>query len=138
VPASFTLTSGDSATPTLDPVTSTETTETPEPTETTEPTESADPSTGLTTDPTVDPTRGWEVEHPNNGLHQGWENGNHDHGVAVRDWAKCVSTQGKDNCPTKPESNGQLKKQAGTTTDSTTDPTTEPTTDSTTEPTEGD
>ncbi len=115
VPASFTLTSGDTAPPALDPTTSTTAASTATETSATDP----------TTDPTVDPTRGWEVEHPNNGQHKGWENGHHAYGESVREWARCVSTQGKDNCDAKPEPYGQSKKQTDTT-ESTTDPTEAP------------
>ena len=131
VPASFTLTSGGTASPSLDTSTtvptSTETTETPG----SEVSESPDITADIPTDA---PTRGWEVDHPNNGQHNGWSNAGHDYGQSVKEWAKCVSTAGKENCDPKPLSPGQEKQQVSSDT-STTAPTTEPTDDPTAEPT---
>jgi hypothetical protein len=90
-----------------EPVTESETDEVEEP-EVVEPDVTDDP----TVEPSETPTRGWQVEHPNNGNHFGWETGHHAYGAAVRAWALCVSTQGKENCGDKPTPPGQDKTTA--------------------------
>jgi hypothetical protein len=124
VPASFALTSGDSSPRPLDSVVTSSTTDTPD--------------TTSTETPTTAPTRGWEVDHQNNGQHNGWENGHHAYGESVRSWAKCVSTQGKDNCGAKPEPYGKTKDQATPPANTATAPSVEPTETPASEPTEGD
>jgi hypothetical protein len=89
-----------------------------------------EPTDEPSVEPSESPTRGWQTAHPNNGNHSGWENGHHSYGEAVRAWALCVSTQGKENCGDKPTPPGKDKTQEPK-------PTEEPTPDaepSTTEP----